>query len=108
MGNDCSTTIPPTADSLRRLLDLAAVKHQIVAFTGAGISTDSGIPDYRGPGGVWEQRKPPTIGDFLHNPETRIAYWRRRRHDYPILASRRPNSAHLALAAMERAGVLSS
>src|SRR3954447_21204071 len=106
MGNDCSTTIPPTADSLRRLLDLAAVKHQIVAFTGAGISTDSGIPDYRGPGGVWEQRKPPTIRDFLVNAENRRAYWQRRRVDDPTLAATMPNAGHRALATLERAGRL--
>jgi NAD-dependent deacetylase len=88
------------------LIELTRGKQAIVAFTGAGISTDSGIPDYRGPGGIWEQRKPPTIGDFLDNVETQLAYWERRRHDYPILAARQPNAAHLALAELERAGLL--
>lgn len=98
----------PTPDmrAVNALVRLLRTRSSIVAFTGAGISTDSGIPDYRGPGGVWEQRKPPTIGDFLDNPETRRAYWQRRRHDYPILASRQPNAGHLALARLERGGRL--
>lgn len=96
----------PVGDAVAALIELARGKRRIVAFSGAGISTDSGIPDYRGSGGVWERRKPPTIGDFLENPETRQAYWQRRLHDYPIMAAREPNAAHLALAALERAGLL--
>jgi NAD-dependent deacetylase len=101
-------TALPTRQSLEALVKLGRARSRIVAFTGAGISTDSGIPDYRGPGGVWEQRRPPTIGDFLENPETRKAYWQRRRSDYPTLATRVPNAAHRALAALERAGRLTA
>ena len=89
-----------------RAVSLIRGASAIVAMTGAGISTESGIPDYRGPGGVWETRKPPTIGDFLENPETRREFWRRRLTDYPTLASREPNAGHLALADLERRGTL--
>jgi len=88
------------------LIELVRDAERVVAFTGAGISTESGIPDYRGPGGVWERQTPPTIGDFLDNPETRRAYWRRRHEDYPGLAGREPNAGHRALVELERAGRL--
>lgn len=95
-------------EAVAALVQLASGRRRFVAFTGAGISTESGIPDYRGPGGVWEQRKPPTIGDYLHNEETRRHYWERRRLDYPTLSSREPNQGHLALARLEANGVLTA
>jgi NAD-dependent deacetylase len=91
---------------LRALIDLVEATRSIVAFTGAGISTESGIPDYRGPGGVWQRQAPPTIGDFLENAETRRTYWESRRTRYPELAAAKPNAGHLALAEVERAGRL--
>ncbi|MDP9366637.1 MAG: NAD-dependent deacylase [Chloroflexota bacterium] len=95
-------------DVVADLVALARPARRIVAFTGAGISTESGIPDYRGPGGVWERQAPPTIGDFRENPETRRAYWERRRDGYPTMAAAEPNPGHRALVALERLGRLSA
>ncbi len=101
-------TVSPAASpgAVADLIAMLLPARRIVAFTGAGISTESGIPDYRGPGGVWERKAPPTLGDFLDNPETQQAYWERRRFTYPALLAAEPNVGHLALAALERAGRL--
>jgi NAD-dependent deacetylase len=93
---------------LRALVELARPARGIVAFTGAGISTESGIPDYRGPGGVWERNAPPTLSDFRQNPETRLRYWTERRERYGELRDRLPNAGHLALARLQAAGKLST
>lgn len=95
-----------TATFVARAVSLIRGASAIVAMTGAGISTESGIPDYRGPGGVWATQTPPTIGDFLENPETRRVFWGRRLMDYPKLAAREPNAGHRALAELERRGTL--
>jgi NAD-dependent deacetylase len=97
---------PNETDVVDSLIDLVNASERIVAFTGAGISTESGIPDYRGPGGVWERGTPPTIDDFLNNSETRREYWERRRTSYPELRAKKPNAGHLALAEMEWQGIL--
>ncbi len=95
-------------DDIDALIELARPARNIVAFTGAGISTESGIPDYRGPGGVWEKNTPPTIGDFRENQETRAAYWRERKDRYPGLRDTMPNSGHVALVRLQDAGLLSA
>jgi NAD-dependent deacetylase len=90
--------------NLEALIALLRPARRIVAFTGAGISTESGIPDYRGPGGVWERNAPPTLSDFRENPDTRRHYWEERRTRYSILRDTAPNAGHLALARLQRAG----
>ena len=89
------------------LIEIARPARVITAFTGAGISTESGIPDYRGPGGVWERNAPPTLSDFRENLETRRQYWQERRDRYPMLRDTEPNAGHLALARLQSAGRLS-
>lgn len=95
-----------TESDIDLLAGLLADAARIVAFTGAGISTESGIPDYRGPGGVWSTGKPPTLGDFLGNEATRREYWDRRRTGYRELAATEPNPGHRALVELERTGRL--
>jgi NAD-dependent deacetylase len=105
-GNGGSGAPAIDGRALDALVALAEPARRIVAFTGAGISTESGIPDYRGPNGVWRTGKIPTIADYRDNPETRRVYWETRRTSYPELLAKRPNDGHLALVALERAGRL--
>src|SRR3954447_16974124 len=88
------------------LIEIARPARVISAFTGAGISTESGIPDYRGPGGVWERNAPPTLSDFRENVVTRAQYWRERRERYAALRDAIPNAGHEALARLQAAGRL--
>src|SRR3954454_7660120 len=101
-GQDEPVTDTAVADAIA----LAREARAIVAFTGAGISTESGIPDYRGPGGVWERNAPPTLSDFRDNVATRAEYWRERRERYAALRDAIPNAGHEALARLQAAGRL--
>lgn len=94
------------AGAFARLVDAVRGKDRIVALTGAGISTESGIPDYRGPQGVWTTGKLPRLDDFATNPETRRTYWLNWRERYPAFLLVQPNEGHRALVRLERAGLL--
>jgi NAD-dependent deacetylase len=90
----------------RELARLIADARRIVAFTGAGVSTESGIPDFRSPGGVWDRYGPIDFKEFLRDAEARRETWRRGLQTYPVVASAAPNAAHVALVDLERAGKL--
>ncbi|WP_037493680.1 SIR2 family NAD-dependent protein deacylase [Sneathiella glossodoripedis] len=70
----------------------------IVVFTGAGISTESGIPDFRSPGGLWEKNRPIDFSEFMSSPEARKEAWRRKFAMEEVLGNAIPNSGHLAIA----------
>ena len=90
------------------LSELIRDARRIVVFSGAGISTESGIPDFRGPGGVWEKFDPNEfhIDRFLASEESRRRYWQRSMHFYEGIAAAQPNPAHYALVELERMGRL--
>lgn len=95
----------PTSHALADLVDLLAGR-RVVALTGAGCSTESGIPDYRGPETLRRAKSPIQHRAFLDSAATRRRYWARSFLGWPRMAGARPNDAHVALAALERAGAL--
>jgi len=86
------------------LVDLLNDAERMLVFTGAGISTGSGIRDFRGPQGVWKTRQPVYFDDFLASEAARIEYWDQKLEAWPTFRDARPNAVHEAVAALERAG----
>lgn len=79
-----------------------------VIFTGAGVSTESGIPDFRSPGGLWQKYDPEdfTFQKFLSSAVSREKYWKMSTEAFGTISKARPNAAHLAIAELERMGLL--
>ena len=87
---------------LQSTSELMKQAQRIVALTGAGISTESGIPDFRSPGSIWQQQPPVSFQDFISKPEARQIYWQTRRKLSKQVLDAQPNAAHLALADLEK------
>lgn len=87
--------------SIGKLKSLIEHSHRIVGFTGAGISTESGIPDYRSQGGIWDRFKPVYFQEFLSNPDMRKLYWQRKAQLWPDIAAASPGAGHELFVALQ-------
>ncbi len=95
-------------DDTERLHDLIAGAKRIVAFTGAGISTESGIPDFRSPGGIWTKYQPIYFDDFMSSEEMRRESWRRKFATDETMVKAEPNAGHRALAKLVEQGKMTA
>jgi NAD-dependent deacetylase len=89
---------------VERLGEMIATASTIVPFTGAGISTECGIPDFRSPGGLWTRNRPIPYDEFVASQEARNESWRRRFDMEATFAAARPGRGHRALAALYKVG----
>jgi NAD-dependent protein deacetylase/lipoamidase len=94
-------------EAIRRLRELIDAARRCVVFTGAGISTESGIPDFRSPGGLWTKMKPIQFEDFVSSAEARRESWRRRFDRAIGFEAAEPNRGHRAIAHLVRTGKVS-
>ena len=95
-------------DDIKQLRDMLAISRRAVVFTGAGISTESGIPDFRSPGGIWTKYKPIDFRDFMASEGMRRESWRRKFASDSVMKAAKPNKGHLAVAKLVRQGKVSS
>jgi len=100
MGND--------QNAIAKIGQLLAESGRAIAFTGAGISTESGIADFRSPGGVWSRYQPVLFRDFLASEDARRQYWKMKKEGYTEFKKAKPNAGHRALARLESAGMLAA
>jgi NAD-dependent deacetylase len=106
MESDSHSSSNDPGDAIQSFSRLIAGSRSTVVFTGAGISTESGIPDFRSPGGVWATRDPVMFNDFMDSAESRYEYWSQKAELHPQIRDARPNIAHTALARWETEGNL--
>ncbi len=103
-AGDDATTYARGVDELIEQLARLAAGGDVVTLSGAGASTDSGIPDYRGPSGAVRRTAPMTYREFVTDPVARQRYWARSQVGWRHVRRARPNAAHTAVAALERGG----
>ena len=101
-------TIDEQDHMLQRIAEWIVNAKRLVVFVGAGLSTESGIPDFRSPGGLWDRYDPQefTYQNFLSSESARKKYWVMGTEVYTVVKSAQPNAAHLAISELERLGIL--
>lgn len=92
----------------KQLLRMVREADRVAVFTGAGISTETGIPDFRSPGGLWTKHMPIEFQDFISSPEMRAEAWRRKFAMEPTFRAARPGRGHDAIAHLVRIGKVHS
>jgi NAD-dependent deacetylase len=97
-----------TEDEIRKVADLIGHSEKVIVFTGAGVSTESGIPDFRSPGGIWHKYNPEDFyyQKFISSEESREKYWQMSREFYEPLKNAEPNAAHRVVVELEKMGKL--
>jgi len=93
-------------ERIREALTLLKSSDNITAFTGAGISTESGISDFRSKGGVWDRYRIVTYQEFISSHDARVEYWNMKKELYREIKDAEPNRAHMALSKLENIGKL--
>jgi NAD-dependent deacetylase len=93
-------------DALARVSELVEKAKRLLCFTGAGVSTNSNIPDYRGPKGLYLTRSPTYYADFVRSEEARVEYWTFKMEGYALFRDARPTATHVAIVELERLGRL--
>ena len=95
-------------DLIRQVVNLIRQSEKVIVFTGAGVSTESGIPDFRSPGGVWHKYNPEDFyyQKFISSEESREKYWQMSREFFEPLKNAQPNAAHRAVVELEKMGKL--
>jgi NAD-dependent deacetylase len=91
---------------LEKLAGRLRQSHDIVFFTGAGISTESGVPDFRSPGGVWTKYQPVYFQDFMTNEAARVRHWKLKKATYELYKNVQPNIGHYSIRDFEKRGQL--
>jgi NAD-dependent deacetylase len=92
-------------DSFKEIVDESS---NVVIFTGAGISTESGIPDFRSPTGIWSKNQPIEFQDFLSSEEMRVEFWKRKFAIDVTISQAKPNSGHMVIAKLSKSGSISN
>jgi NAD-dependent deacetylase len=98
--------MPSFEERLKKTVTLIKSSENVAAFTGAGISTESGISDFRSKGGVWDRYRIVTYQEFIASHDARVEYWKMKKELYTEIKDAKPNRAHMALAELEHMGKL--